>query len=72
MAELRFLGYLAEAAGSQAKEVILEKPTRLGEIVALPFPEERIIILIDQKVGSFDSFIKNENTVVFMPVVSGG
>ncbi len=72
MAELKFLGYLAEAAGSQAKEVFLEKPTRLREIVSLPFPEETIIVLVDQKAGNFDSFIENETTVIFMPVVSGG
>jgi hypothetical protein len=36
------------------------------------FPEENIIILIDDKVGTLDSVIQNENSVVFMPILSGG
>jgi hypothetical protein len=36
------------------------------------FPEENIIILVDDKAGSLESVIHNENSVVLMPVISGG
>lgn len=72
MAKFRFLGYLAEATGHRTKEVILEKPTRLREIFPMPFNEKNVIILIDEKVGNFDNLIENENSVIIMPILSGG
>ena len=72
MAELKFLGYLAEAAGARTREVALKEPTRLREMLPQSFPEENIIILIDDKVGTLESVIQNESSVVFMPILSGG
>ncbi len=72
MAELKFLGYLAEVAGARTKNLDLDKPTPLRRILPSPFPEENVIILIDKKVGSFDSLIENGNLVVIMPMLSGG
>jgi len=72
LAELKFFGYLAEIVGARAKEMSLEKPVVLREILPSRFPETNIIILINQKVGNLDSLIKNEDSVVLMPVLSGG
>lgn len=72
MAEFKFLGYLAEVAGGRTREVVLEKPVPLREILSMPLPEEKIIILIDGKVGHPDSMIRNEDSVVIMPMISGG
>ena len=72
MAEFKFLGYLAEVVGARTKNLVLEKPTPLREILPSPFPEENVVILIDQKVGSFDSIIEDGNSIVIMPVLSGG
>lgn len=72
MAELKFFGYLADIVGARAKEVTLEKPLALKEILPSPFPETNIIILINQKVGNLDSMIRNEDSVVLMPILSGG
>ena len=72
MAELKFFGYLAEIVGARTKEMRLEKPVVLREILPSPFPEKNIIILINQKVGNLDSLIKNEDSVVLMPILSGG
>lgn len=72
MAEFRFLGYLSEIAGAQIRQIPLEKPTRLREILAPSFPEKNIIFLIDQKVGNLDSIIEDNNSVVIMPILSGG
>jgi molybdopterin converting factor small subunit len=72
LAELKFFGYLADVVGARTKEMSLEKPIALREILPSPFPETNIIILINQKVGSLDSLIKNEDLVVLMPILSGG
>ncbi len=72
MAELRFLGYLADKAGNRSQEVLLERPRRLRDLLPSPFPEQDIVILINQKVGNLDSMIQNEDRVVLMPMISGG
>ena len=72
MAELKFLGYLAEVVGTRTKTLVLDKPTPLRKILPSSFPEENVIILIDKKVGSLDSLIENGNSIVIMPMLSGG
>ena len=72
MAEIKFLGYLAEVVGTRTKNLVLDKPTPLRRILPSSFPEENVIILIDKKVGSFDSLIENGNSIVIMPMLSGG
>jgi hypothetical protein len=72
LAELKFLGYLAEVVGARTKNLVLDKPTPLRKILPSSFPEENVIILVDGKVGSFDSFIENGNSIVIMPILSGG
>jgi molybdopterin converting factor small subunit len=72
LAELKFFGYLADIVGARAKEMRLEKPVALREILPSPFPEKNIIVLVNQKAGSLDSLIKDEDSVVLMPILSGG
>jgi molybdopterin converting factor small subunit len=72
MAELKFLGYLVDKAGKRSQEVLLERPRRLRDLLPSPFPEQDIIILINQKVGNLDSMIQNGDRVVLMPMISGG
>ena len=72
MAELKFFGYLSDLVGTRIKEIRLEHPVTLRELVPSAFPETNIIILINQKVGSLDSEIKDQDSVVLMPVLSGG
>jgi len=72
LAKLKFFGYLADIAGARAKEMSLEKPVALREILPSPFPEKNIIVLINQKTGSLDSLIKDEDSIVLMPILSGG
>ena len=61
MAELKFFGYLVDIVGTRAKEVSLEKPVALREILPSPFPETNIIILINQKPGHLGSLIGDED-----------
>ena len=72
MAQLKFLGYLAEVAGGRTREIALKEPKRLREILPQAFPAENIIVLIDDKVGTLESVIQDESSVVFMPILSGG
>ena len=72
MAKLKFFGYLADIAGTRDKEIILERPVVLREVLPPSFPEKNIIILINQKAGDLDSLIRNEDRVALMPVLSGG
>jgi molybdopterin converting factor small subunit len=72
MAELKFLGYLADKAGKRNQEVLLKSPQRLRDLLPSPFPEQDIVILINQKVGNLDSMIQDEDRVVLMPMISGG
>lgn len=72
MAELKLFGYLTDIVGHRKIEVTLEKPIPLRDILPHAFPETNIIILINEKTGSLDSLIKNEDSVALMPILSGG
>jgi len=72
LAQLKFFGYLADIAGTRTKEVRLEKPVLLRELLPSAFPRENIVILIDEKPGHLESTVTNESKVVMMPVLSGG
>lgn len=72
MAEFRFLGYLAEIYGKKRVEISLDRPGRLRGVLGVEFPEGRSIVLINGRVGDFDSVVRDGDKVVIMPVVSGG
>ena len=72
MAEIKFLGYLAEVMGGRTKEVSLEHPRPLREILPPSFPDKDVVVLIDQKVGNLESPVTNESFVILMPMISGG
>jgi molybdopterin converting factor small subunit len=72
MAEFRFLGYLAEIYGKKRVVISLERPGKLRGILGTEFPEGRSIVLINGRVGNFNSVIRDGDKVVIMPVISGG
>ena len=72
MAEFRFLGYLAEIFGKKRVRISLENPRKLRDILEVEFPEDRSVVLINQRAGNFDSLIRNGDKVVIMPMISGG
>jgi molybdopterin converting factor small subunit len=72
LAELKFLGYLAEIAGAREKILVLDKPMLLRKVLPSSFPEKNVIILIDKRVGNLDSVIENESSIIIMPMLSGG
>jgi molybdopterin converting factor small subunit len=72
LAELKFFGYLADIVGVRVKEMTLEKPVALREILPPSFPETNITVLINQTPGHLDSLIRDEDRVTIMPILSGG
>jgi molybdopterin converting factor small subunit len=72
LAEFKFLGYLSEVVGAQGENLVLDKPTPLRKVLPSSFPEKNIIIIIDEKVGNLDSLIENKNSIIIMPMLSGG
>ena len=72
MATIRFLGVLAEKIGKKTVEVSLENPIELKEIYPMPFQEEDVLILIDGRVGHLNSCIGDGDSIVIMPMLSGG
>ncbi len=72
MAELKFFGYLSDLAGTRIKELSLDHPVLLRELVPASFPELDMIILVNGKVGTLDSEITDPDRVVLMPILSGG
>jgi hypothetical protein len=72
MAEIHFLGALAEKMGCRTKRVSLQQPTLLRDIHPWPFREEDVLILIDEKTGHMESLVEDRHTVHIMPMLSGG
>jgi molybdopterin converting factor small subunit len=72
MAEIRFIGYIAEEIGAPAMNVSLKQPIQLKDILEAKLSKDRCIVLVNHKRGSLNSLIKNGDKVMIMPVVSGG
>ena len=72
MAEIRFFGYLSDLMNTRVKEQTLEHPTTLRKLLPPTFPETNIIILINGKTGSLTTEITDKDSVLLMPVLSGG
>jgi len=72
LAELKFFGYLSDLVGTRIRDLSLDHPMPLRELVPSGFPEANIIILINQRVGNLDSEINDQDCVALMPILSGG
>ena len=73
MASIKLVGYLKKIGGFEYKEVDLSEPTQLRELVTFSnFPENRLVILINEKGGKMNSLIQNTDEVKILPVVGGG
>lgn len=72
MAEIKFIGFIAEKIGSQGMNLSLKQPLKLKDMLEVELSEDRCIVLINHQRGSLDSLIQNGDKVMIMPVVSGG
>ena len=72
MVRIKLVSYLSTMMKWREKEMNITKPTRVGDLISIPLPEDRIIILINEKGGNYDSLVSNDDEVKIFPVVGGG
>lgn len=72
MVEIKFIGFIAEKMGTRELEISLKQPMKLKDLIEVELSKDRSIVLINLKRGTFDTLIKNGDSVIIMPVVSGG
>ncbi len=72
MVEIKFIGFIAEKMGTRELKISLKQPMKLKNLIEVELSKDRSIVLINLKRGTFDTLIKNGDSVIIMPVVSGG
>ncbi|MHA2250996.1 MAG: MoaD/ThiS family protein [Candidatus Kariarchaeaceae archaeon] len=73
MISIRAVSYLKKVVGFSEKKFDPDKPTPVRELVDLTsLPDERIIVIINDKGGQLDTEVHKDDTVVLLPVVGGG
>ena len=72
MVEVKFIGFIAEKMGTREMKISMVQPMKLKNILKVELSQDSTIVLINQKRGTLDSLIKNEDKVILMPIVSGG
>ncbi len=69
--EIHFLGILAEKAGARQRRITLEKPARLRDFCPR-LADEDVLIMIDGRAATLDTYVEDRDTVTVMPMLSGG
>ena len=72
MVRIKLISYLSTMMKWREKEFYVISPTKVGDLISIPLPDDRIIILINEKGGNFDSLVDNGDEVKIFPVVGGG
>ncbi len=73
MVKIRLISYLSSIAGYREKIVQVDGPTKVRELISFPtLPEDRIIILVNERGAKLDSLVKDDDEIKVLPVVGGG
>ena len=75
-----FLGLQRAKAQSDQIHIQFSKKTRVADVLAyikkhhpeLPFPEDAILVAVNNKVSSMERLLKNKDNVTFLPFLGGG
>jgi molybdopterin converting factor small subunit len=75
-----FLGLQRAKAQTDQIQVPLPKETRVADLLAyikecypnLPFPDEGILVAVNNKLSSMERVLKNKDNVTFLPAIGGG
>jgi molybdopterin converting factor small subunit len=75
-----FLGLQRAQAQTDEIEIPLSKETRVGDVLAylkkcypnLPFPDDGILVAVNNKLSSMERVLKNKDNVTFLPFLGGG
>lgn len=69
---IKFLGWIASLAGKREMDVTVETPVQLKEILPFSLRERNIIVVVNNKPGSEETVVHNNDQIMLMPVISGG
>jgi molybdopterin converting factor small subunit len=75
-----FLGLQRAKAQTDQIQVPLSKETRVADLLAyikerypnLPFPDDGILVAVNNKLSSMERVLKNKDNVAFLPFLGGG
>ena len=75
-----FLGLQRAQARTDQIRIALFEETRVIDVLAhlkksypdLPFPENAILVAVNDKISSMERILENEDNVTFLPFLGGG
>ena len=75
-----FLGLQRAQAQTDRIQVPLSRETRVADLLSyikecypnLPFPDDGILVAVNNKLSSKERVLKNEDDVTFLPFLGGG
>ena len=75
-----FLGLQRAKAQSDQIQIRFSKKIRVADVLTyikkhhpeLPFPEDAILVAVNNKVSSMERILKNKDNVTFLPFLGGG
>jgi molybdopterin converting factor small subunit len=75
-----FLGLQRAKARNDQIEIRFAKKARVADVLAyikkhhpeLPFPENAILVAVNNKISSMERILENKDNVTFLPYLGGG
>ena len=75
-----FLGLQRAKAQTDQIQITLSKGTRVVDLLAyikecypkLPFPDDTVLVAVNNKLSSMERVLKNNDNVIFLPPLAGG
>ncbi|MEJ2233367.1 MAG: MoaD/ThiS family protein [Syntrophobacteria bacterium] len=75
-----FLGLQRAKARNDQIEIRFAKKARVADVLAyikkhhpeLPFPENAILVAVNNKISSMERILENKDNVTFLPFLGGG
>jgi molybdopterin synthase sulfur carrier subunit len=71
MVKIKYIGYIASVAGVSEADIKLKENVKVYELLPVR-DRERIIALVNGKLANWNDYVRDEDTVVFMPIIGGG
>ena len=73
MVRIKLISSLKRFAGFDFKEISIDKPTPLRDLVNIDLTNEQIFVIINEtKGGTMESIIENDDYVLLSPIFGGG
>ena len=74
MVKIKYIGYLAELAGSREEEVKVNGRIKVKYLLERRIKKglEELVILVNGLPGSLDTLVDDNDVISVLPVISGG